>query len=264
MKVVLFCGGLGMRLREFSENTPKPMVPIGYRPIIWHLMKYYAHFGHKEFILCLGYRADIIKKYFIEYDEWVTNDFVLSGSGQKPEMLSTDIHDWKITFCETGLTSNIAQRLMAVKQHVMNEEYFMANYSDNLSGLHLPDLVNFALERKKIGALLSVCPAQTFHALESDKTGRVTGIKDMTKSGLAINGGYFVLKPEVFDYIKPGEELVHEPFGRLIAKNELAAYHYDGFFASMDTFKERQQLEDLFSKGNAPWEVWKKKIAGHP
>lgn len=260
MKVVLFCGGLGMRLREFSENTPKPMVPIGYRPIIWHLMKYYAHFGHKEFILCLGYRADLIKKYFIDYDEWVTNDFVLSGGSQGPEMLSTDIHDWKITFCETGLTSNIGQRLMAVRQHLQGEEFFLANYSDGLSDLALPNMIEFARKQNKVASLLSVTPAQTFHALEWDANGRVTGIRDMTQSGLAINGGFFVLRQDIFEHMQPGEELVHQPFTRLIAKGELLAYRHEGFFASMDTFKERQQLEDLFSKGKAPWEVWKKGI----
>jgi glucose-1-phosphate cytidylyltransferase len=258
MKVVLFCGGLGMRLREFSENTPKPMVPIGYRPIMWHLMKYYAHYGYKDFILCLGYKADLIKNYFINYQEWVTNDFVLSGDGSRPAMLSTDIHDWKITFCETGLSSNIAQRLVAVRQHLEGEEYFMANYSDNLTGLHLPDMVDFAMRQRKTACLLAVSPAQTFHAVDIDGGGKVKGIQDMTQTGLVINGGYFVLRKDIFDYIRPGEELVHEPFQRLIGKGELVSYRYDGFFASMDTFKERQQLEDLFSRGKAPWEVWKK------
>jgi glucose-1-phosphate cytidylyltransferase len=247
-----------MRLREFSENTPKPMVPIGYRPIIWHLMKYYAHFGYKEFVLCLGYRADLIKNYFINYDEWLTNDFVLSGKNRSPELLATDIHDWKITFCETGASSNIAQRLSAVKQHLQGEEYFMANYSDNLTSLYLPDLVDFAMARKKIACIMSVTPAQTFHAVDVEPDGRVSSIRDMTGTGMAVNGGFFVLRKDIFDYIGKGEELVHEPFQRLIAKNELVAYRYDGFFASMDTFKDRQRLEDLFSRGNAPWEVWKK------
>jgi glucose-1-phosphate cytidylyltransferase len=262
MKVVLFCGGLGMRLREFSENTPKPMVPIGYRPIIWHLMKYYAHFGYKEFILCLGYRADLIKNYFINYNEWLTNDFVLNGNGST-QMLHTDIQDWKITFCDTGISSNIAQRLSAVREHLDGEEFFMANYADNLCGLHLPNLVDFAMKQKKVGCLLSVTPAQTFHSVDTDKDGRVKGIHDMTQTGLVINGGFFILRKDIFDYIRPGEELVHAPFGRLIEKGELISYRYDGFFAAMDTFKEKQQLEDLFSKGNAPWEVWKNNAGKH-
>lgn len=257
MKVVLFCGGAGMRLREYSENTPKPMVPIGYRPVIWHLMKYYAHFGHKDFILCLGYRADIIKNYFIQYQEWLTNDFVLTGGMRDPSLLSTDIHDWKITFCDTGLQANIAERLTAVREHVKGEEYFLANYSDNLTGLHLPDMIRFAQERKKVACMLNVTPAQTFHTVERNDQGQVISIRDMTHAGLSINGGYFMLRHDIFDYIRPGEELVHEPFARLIERKELVAYRYDGFWAAMDTFKDRQRLEDLFSKGGAPWEVWK-------
>ena len=132
MKVVLFCGGLGMRMREYSEAVPKPLVPIGYRPILWHLMKYYAHYGHKDFILCLGYRADAVKNYFLEYNECITNDFVLSEGGKKIEMLNRDIHDWNITFVDTGLMSNIGQRLKAVEEHLHGEEMFLANYSDGL------------------------------------------------------------------------------------------------------------------------------------
>jgi Nucleotidyl transferase len=118
MKVVLFCGGFGMRMREYSEAVPKPMVPIGYHPILWHVMKYYAHYGHKDFILCLGYKADVIKKYFLEYDECVTNDFVITNGGRNVKLLNSDIHDWTITFVDTGLTSNIGQRLKAVEKHL--------------------------------------------------------------------------------------------------------------------------------------------------
>ena len=124
MKVVLFCGGMGMRMREYSEAVPKPMVPIGYRPILWHVMKYYAHYGHKDFILCLGYKADVIKNYFRNYDECVSNDFVLSGGGKNLELLNSDIDDWRITFVDTGLTANIGQRLKAVEKHLQDEEVF--------------------------------------------------------------------------------------------------------------------------------------------
>src|SRR3954468_9817857 len=133
MKVVLFCGGLGMRMREFSEAVPKPMVPIGYRPILWHVMKYYAHHGHKDFILCLGYQADVIKSYFLEYNECLSNDFVLSKGGKNLELLTTDIDRWRITFVDTRLKSNIGQRLKAVERQLEGEEMFLANYSDGLS-----------------------------------------------------------------------------------------------------------------------------------
>ena len=133
MKVVIFCGGLGTRLREYSETIPKPLVNIGERPIIWHLMKYYAHFGHKDFILCLGYRGDLIKNFFLNYNECDSNDFVLSESGRKIELFNEDTSDWRITFVDTGLKSNIGQRLKAVEKHLEGEEVFLANYTDGLS-----------------------------------------------------------------------------------------------------------------------------------
>ena len=140
MKVVLFCGGLGMRLRDFSDKIPKPMIPIGYRPILWHVMRYYASFGHKEFILCLGYKADVIKRYFVDYQEFLSNDFVLEGDGEM-SLLARDIHDWKITFVDTGFDSNIGMRLAKVREHLDGEEMFLANYSDNLTDFPLPQLV---------------------------------------------------------------------------------------------------------------------------
>ena len=129
MKVVLFCGGLGMRLRDYSETIPKPMVNIGYRPILWHVMKYYAHFGHKDFILCLGHRADAVKNYFLNYNECASNDFVLSGGGKKLELLNSDIQDWQIPFADTGIHSNIGQRLKAVEKYLGGEEEFLANWN---------------------------------------------------------------------------------------------------------------------------------------
>src|SRR5215210_4763777 len=138
MKVVLFCGGLGLRLRDYSDSIPKPMVNIGYRPILWHVMKYYAHFGHKDFILCLGYKADAIKNYFLTYDECISNNFVLSNGGKNLRLLHSDIQDWNITFVDTGLTANIGQRLKAVEPYLEQETMFLANYSDGLTDLPLP------------------------------------------------------------------------------------------------------------------------------
>src|SRR5580765_8649245 len=171
MKVVLFCGGFGMRMREYSEAMPKPMVPIGYRPILWHVMMYYAHYGHKDFILCLGYKADIIKKYFLEYDECVSNDFVLSRGGKNLQLLSSDIHDWNITFVDTGLTSNIGQRLKAVRKHLGDDEVFLANYSDGLVDLHLPDQISYFEEQETTACFLCVRPSQTFHVVEMERDG---------------------------------------------------------------------------------------------
>ena len=262
MKVVLFCGGMGMRLREYSESIPKPMVNIGYRPILWHLMKYYASFGHKDFILCLGYKGDTIKNYFLNYDECLSNDFTMTHGGKKLQMANTDIHDWKITFVDTGLNANIGQRLKAVEPHLQGEEMFLANYSDGLSDLDLPKLIDYFSARKKIAGFLSIKPTQSFHVVSIQNGGIVRDIQDLSKSGMWINGGFFVFRNEIFQYLNPGEELVHEPFQRLIKENELIAYKYEGFWISMDTFKDKQRLDDMYARSETPWEVWKSSTTG--
>ena len=257
MKVVLFCGGLGLRLREHAESLPKPMVTIGPRPIIWHVMKYYAHYGHKDFILCLGYRSDTIKNYFLNYDECVSNNFVLSHGGRKLQLLNSDIHDWNITFVDTGMNANIGMRLKAVQPYVEKEEMFLANYSDGLSDLPLPDVVQFFREQPEaVACFTGVAPTSSFHLVTVGNSGVVQSIRHVKDCGMRINGGYFVLRPEIFEWMKPGEELVQEPFQRLAAAGKLLSYSYDGFWACMDTFKEKQDLDDVFSSGDAPWAVW--------
>jgi glucose-1-phosphate cytidylyltransferase len=256
MKVVLFCGGFGMRMREYSEAMPKPMVPIGYRPILWHVMKYYAHYGYKDFILCLGYKADVIKNYFRNYDECLSNDFVLSGGGKNVQLLNSDIDDWRITFVDTGLTSNIGQRLKAVEKHLQGEEVFLANYSDGLSDVNLSELTDLFLRSNRVACFVSVKPVASFHMISVDDEGLVKSIEHITKSGARINGGFFLFRREIFQYIKEGEELVEEPFHRLISEGQLLSYSHNKFWACMDTFKEMQVLEDLYSRGKAPWAVW--------
>jgi glucose-1-phosphate cytidylyltransferase len=256
MKVVLFCGGLGMRIRD-HENVPKPMITIGYRPIMWHLMKYYAHFGFKDFILCLGYRADCIKDYFLTYNECVSNDFTLSEGGRKVELIKSDIGDWRITFVDTGLNANIGQRLWAVRKYLADEEYFLANYADGLTDLNLPEQLTHFFANRKIGGFLSVRPNLSFHVVNADEDGRVTAIEDIARSHLRVNGGFFVFRREIFDYMRAGEELVQEPFQRLAAQDQLLAFRYDGFWQAMDTFKDRNRLEQVYSEGKAPWELWK-------
>ena len=256
MKVVLFCGGLGMRIREAGESVPKPMVTIGYRPILWHVMKYYAHFGHKDFVLCLGYRGDAIKDYFLNYSECVSNDFVLSEGGKKLELMGTDIHDWKITFVETGATANIGQRLKAVEKHVRDEPVFLANYSDGLTDLSLPVHIEHFRQQGAIASFVSIRPNLSYHLVSVEDGGRVTDIREIRSAPIRINGGFFILRNEIFDYIRNGEELVVEPFQRLIRMQKLAAFEYDGFWMSMDTFKDRLQLEEIYARGGAPWEVW--------
>lgn len=257
VKVVLFCGGLGLRMRDYDNITPKPMVKIGYRPILWHLMKYYAYYGHKDFILCLGYRADLFKKYFLEYDECVSNDFILYGGGKKLELLNEDIKDWKITFVDTGLHSNIGSRLVAVKDYLQGEEIFLANYSDGLTNMNLSNQISEFLKQEKIASFLSVQPNLSYHTVKMDKNKLVTEIQPFMAQDIRINGGFFILKNAIFNYIKKGEELVQEPFSRLIKEKQLISYSHAGFWASLDTFKDKQVLDELYEIGHAPWEVWK-------
>jgi glucose-1-phosphate cytidylyltransferase len=247
---------MGMRMREYSEAMPKPMVPIGYRPILWHVMKYYAHYGHKDFILCLGYKADVIKQYFLEYNECLTNDFVLTQGGKNLQLLSSDIHDWNITFVDTGLLSNIGQRLKAVQKHLQGEEMFLANYSDCLSDVPLPAVIDSFQCSRNVACFVSVKPRASFHMIKMDADGVVTSIEHVAKSGAKINGGFMVLRQEIFGYMHDGEELVEEPFRRLIGEGRLMAYQHDGYWACMDTYKEKQDLDDVFGRGNAPWVVW--------
>lgn len=256
MKVVLFCGGQGMRIREYSDQVPKPMVPIGYRPILWHVMKYYAHYGHKDFVLCLGHQADVIKRYFRNYDETVSNDFVLSGGGKHVELLRSDIDDWRITFVDTGVTSNIGERLMAVRRHLAGEEYFLANYADGLTDCPLDQMVDFVKAQGAGAGCLCVRPSTTFHSVKIGPDQRITEIEDLRDTGVRLNGGYFVLRGDIFDVMRPGEELVYEPFRRLIERRELVGYPYDGFWVTMDTFKDKQRLDELYAAGSAPWQVW--------
>jgi glucose-1-phosphate cytidylyltransferase len=256
MKVVLFCGGLGMRLREYDANIPKPMVPIGYRPILWHVMKYYAHFGHADFILCLGYRGDVIKNYFRTYDECVSNDFVLSDGGRRVELLRSDITDWRITFVDTGVNASVGERLQAVAPHLAAEEEFLASYSDGLTDLPLPAAVEHFRRHGATASFLSVTPHLSYHFVGTRNGGQVTSLRDVGQTGLRINGGFFVFRREIFDYLRRGEDLVMGAFQQLLADNRLLAYRYDGFWESMDTFKDKQRLDDMYARGDAPWEVW--------
>jgi glucose-1-phosphate cytidylyltransferase len=258
MKVVIFCGGLGMRLREYSENIPKPMVPIGYRPVVWHVMKYYAHFGHKDFILCLGYRADAIKQYFLHYNECDSNDFSLSKGGKNLELFNSDTHDWNVTFAETGMHSNVGQRLKAVEKYLKGTEVFLANYADGLTDLELPRLIDFSQRHGKVATFASAKPNLTYHSVVVEPSGVVQEIKPIRDTSLRINIGYFVFRQDIFKYIRDGEELVAEPFRRLISEGQLMAYQHEGFYAPMDSFKDKQQLDDLYARGQAPWEVWKR------
>jgi glucose-1-phosphate cytidylyltransferase len=257
LKVVLFCGGLGLRMGEGSPRIPKPMVTIGNRPILWHIMKYYAYFGHTDFVLCLGHRSEAIKDYFLNYNEALANDFVLSGSGKQVELLRGDMHDWRITFVDTGIHANVGQRLKAVEKHLAGEEMFLANYGDGVTDAPLPLLISDLVERDKIASFLCVRPANySFHTVSINEAALVRGIRNIAQTDVWINAGFFVFKREIFDYIEDGEDLVEQPFQRLIDREQLIASKYEGFWAPMDTLKDKHNLEQLLESGRAPWRVW--------
>ena len=256
MKVVLFCGGMGMRLRDYSAQIPKPLVEVGHRPVMWHLMKYYAHFGHKDFILCLGHGATKIKDYFLNYSESASNDFILSEGGTKIDLLKTDIHDWTISFVDTGLTSNIGERLRRVREHLDGETVFLANYADGLSDLDLDRYIHGFLARDVTASFLSVPAPHTFHIVHSDSENYVEQLELIGRSPVRINAGFFVLRNKIFDVLNAGEELVLEPFSRLIEQRKLIAVPYDGFWQNMDTFKDKVVLDEMVAAGKPPWQLW--------
>jgi glucose-1-phosphate cytidylyltransferase len=263
MKVVLFCGGLGTRLREHSDTIPKPLANVGSRPVLWHLMRYYAHYGHKDFILCLGYRGDMIREYFLNYSEAMSNDFTLSEGGRKVEIHGRNIDDWRITFVDTGLHSNIGQRLLRARKYLQGEDVFLANYSDGLSDLPLERHIEHFNTRDAIASFIAVRSSQSFHSVQSQPDGMVTALGAMPDQPLWINGGYFVLRSRIFDYINEGDELVEQPFTRLIAERKLVTYPWEGFWQCMDTFKDKITLDRMEARGACPWMVWNT-IPGDP
>ena len=254
MKVVIFCGGMGVRMGEETQRIPKPMIEIGGKPILWHIMRYYSLWGHNEFILCLGYKGEVIKNYFLSYNGALLNDFVLDRglNGTKLELLSRDLDEWRITFVDTGINSTIGERLKAVESHI-DDDVFLATYGDGLTDAPLQDVVDAFHESRKMAMFLSVRPQFNAHLVSTDEAGNVVNVEDVSRSHVRINGGFFVFKREILELIEPGDELVEETFARLIARRELVAYPHEGFFGPMDTIKDRQRLETMHESGEAPW-----------
>ncbi len=253
MKTVLFCGGLGTRIREYSDAVPKPMIPIGNQPIMWHVMNYYSSYGHRDFICCLGYKANTIKEFFLNYRPQAASDFTVSGFGSNVEVIGQQKEDWRVTLIDTGIWRNIGERLWAVKDHVKNEEMFLANYSDGLTDVNLDEMIEKFKASNKIAMFVAVRPPLTYHIANIDGGGNVKEFITSDRSEIWINGGYFILRPEIFDYMREGEELVIEPFKRLIEADKLMAHKHEGFWRSMDTLRDRQTLEDMIEQGRMPW-----------
>ncbi len=253
MKTVLFCGGLGTRIRDVSENIPKPMVPVGDKPILWHLMHYYSQFGHKDFVLCLGYKANVIKEYFLNYKPQAYADCVVSGVGNEVEILGNQQQDWRIAMIDTGIWRNIGQRLWAVRDYLAGEEMFLANYSDGLSDVNLTEMIEAFRASGKVACFTAVRPSFSLHLVDMNPGGKVERIRASQEADLWINGGFFIFRKEIFDYMRDGDELVEAPFQRLIEADQLMAFRHEGFWRPMDTLKDKQILEDLVDKGTMPW-----------
>jgi glucose-1-phosphate cytidylyltransferase len=252
MKVVIFCGGMGVRMGEAAERTPKPMIRIGSQPILWHIMKWYSSWGHNEFILCLGHRADVIKEYFLTYNEALGNDFVLAG--RQVELLASDMDDWRITFVDTGVQASIGDRLLATRRYIGDDEMFLCTYGDGLTDAPLDKMIERFADTDKTGIFMSVRPRLSYHVVDADEEGVVRSIDTMDSGDVRINGGFFVLRRRIFDELRPGEDIMDEA-ARLARQGDMIVYRYDGFWAPMDTMKDKQDLDALVDRGNGniPW-----------
>jgi glucose-1-phosphate cytidylyltransferase len=249
-----------MRLHPSTANVPKPLVNVGDHPILFHLMEIYAYYGHKDFILCLGYKGNEIKKYFLEYNDALSSDVIMRpGALQKDErieVLQKSMQEWKITLADTGLHSTIGERLRRIKKYIEHEDAFLANYSDALSDININKFIKYAKKQNKIGCFITVRPPSSYHIVRTNSEKNVDSIELFENSDLRINGGFFYFKKDIFDYINEGEELVFEPFQRLIDDQQLVVYEHNGFWASMDTYKDKSKLDTMVKTGNAVWEVW--------
>jgi len=260
MKVVILCGGKGTRLREETEYRPKPMVPIGGRPILWHIMKTYAHFGHREFVLCLGYRGDMIKEFFREY-LWNTSDVTVK-LGQHSPVQFHDRHeeeDWTVTLADTGEDSMTAYRLKAIQRYIPAGERFLLTYGDGLSTIDINASIASHAMAGKICTLAAVHPAGRFGSLRIDDDGRIHVFSEKPQFEEAyVNGGYMVCESRLFDYLSndPSVMLERQPMDALVRDRQLNAFKHDGFWQPMDTYQEMQYLNEVWESGRAPWKVW--------
>jgi glucose-1-phosphate cytidylyltransferase len=221
-------------------------------------MRYYAHFGHKDFILCLGYRGDMIKEFFLSYNEALSNDFTLSQGGQQIDLHASDIDDWRITFIDTGLHSNIGERLMAVRDHVAAEKMFLANYSDGLADVPLDAMIQDFTSKDAVASFVAVKTLHSFHVARLTESNYVQSMGAMHDSGFWVNGGFFVFRNTIFDYMEPGDEIVERPFAKLVAERKLIGFPHQGFWRAMDTFKDKITFDREYAHGQAPWELWRK------
>ena len=260
MKVVILCGGKGARLREETEFRPKPMVPIGSRPILWHIMKTYAHYGHKEFILCLGYKGEMIKEYFRNY-HWNTSDVTLR-LGANPKIEYHDNHgeeDWTVTLADTGENSMTAHRVRQIKRYISSGESFLLTYGDGLATIDINASIAAHLGAKKVCTISAVHPAGRFGALRISGDGSIHQFSEKPQFEDAyVNGGYMVCDYRLFDYLPDDSAMMLErkPMDDLVRDGQLNAFKHEGFWQPMDTYQECQYLNTLWAEGRAPWRLW--------
>lgn len=257
MKVVILCGGFGTRIRDVADNIPKPMIPIGRYPILWHIMKYYASYGHKEFVLCLGYKGQIIKDFFLNYEAH-TKDFtiVLGRAGDLRFHTDHDESDWKVTLVDTGLDSMTGARVRKIKNYIRDDEQFMLTYGDGVGDINIERLLAFHKAHGKILTVTGVRPPGRFGELNADANGLVSEFNEKPQATAGrISGGFFVCRREIFAYLDERDDLVFEvePMNRLVADRQLSLYEHDGFWQPMDTSREYQLLNSIYAKGSAPW-----------
>ncbi len=256
MKVVILAGGLGTRLSEETDLKPKPMVEIGGKPILWHIMKIYSHYGFNDFIVCLGYKGYLIKEYFANYFLHLS-DVTLDLKENRMEIHDCKAEPWKITLIDTGLKTMTGGRIKKVRRYV-GEETFMVTYGDGVADVDIKALLEFHRKHGKYATITSVQPSGRFGALQIDENENVISFLEKPRGdGASINGGFFVLEPDIFDYIIGDETLWEkEPLENLAKDRQLVAYRHDGFWKPMDTLRDKTELEGLWSAGRAAWKIW--------
>ncbi|MBL0059830.1 MAG: glucose-1-phosphate cytidylyltransferase [Elusimicrobia bacterium] len=259
MKVVILCGGRGTRIRDVSENVPKPMVTVGQWPILWHIMKYFARWGHQEFVLCLGYKGEAIKDYFLNYAAR-TSDFTVTLGNEKEIQYHTrnGEADWRVTFAETGLDAMTGARIRKIKNYVGNENFFLT-YGDGLADVNPDKLLAYHRAHGKILTVTGVLPTGRFGEILSDEKDLVTTFNEKPKGTVGrVSGGFFVCRPDLFEVLPEREDLVFElePMNQLVQNKQLMMYRHDGFWQPMDTYRDYAHLNDLWNRGQAPWRVW--------
>ncbi len=260
MKVVILCGGQGTRIRDVADNIPKPMIPLGGFPILWHIMKYYSHWGHNQFILCLGYKGRVIKDFFLNY-EALTRDFTIKLGSSKSITYHNqhDEADWQVTLAETGLNAMTGARVKRVQKYLADDEHFMLTYGDGVGDIDIKKLVQFHLSHGKILTVTGVRPRGRFGELMGDSNGMVTKFDEKPKaSGGRISGGFFVCRQEVFEYLNDLDDLVFEvePMANIVKDRQMMVYEHDGFWQPMDTYRDYMLVKGLCDERKAPWMIW--------